>query len=71
MGRCYERRALSYLEKGKNFADQAIADFTESFKYLPKNGHNYFQRAAAYRMKGEKKKSDADLKKAKELGYVW
>jgi serine/threonine protein kinase len=71
MGRCYERRAHAYLAKGKSFADQAIAEYTESFKYMPTSGHNYFQRAAAYRLKGDKKKSDADLKKAKELGYTW
>jgi len=71
MGACLERRAHAYLEKGKDFADQAIADYTDSFEYLPGIGHNYYMRAAAYRLKGGTKKSDADLIRAKKLGYTW
>jgi len=49
--------------------DKAIADLTEAIRLDPTDGKAYYTRFAAYDLKGEKVKAEADYDKAEELGY--
>ena len=49
--------------------DKAIADYTEAIRLDPNYVKAYHLRGLIYRMKGEQAKAEADLARAKELGY--
>lgn len=49
--------------------DAAISDLSRTIKQLPDSGEAHYYRGLAYKGKGDKEKSTADLNKAKELGY--
>ena len=64
----------AYCARGQAYAcgdesDQAIADYTEAIRLDPTNPEPYFNRADEYGDAGETAKADADLAKAKSLGY--
>jgi S1-C subfamily serine protease len=49
--------------------DGALADFDDIIEKSPKNGHCYWSRGEAKKAKGDLRGSEADLQKARELGY--
>ena len=63
----YFGRALSYASDF--YYDKAIEDFTEVIRLNPRMPGAYHERGMAYKEVGEGQKAEADLKRAKELGY--
>jgi len=54
---------------GKKEYDKAIADYDEAIRLKPDFAAAYYNRGYAYTKKGDKVKAEADLAKAKELGF--
>jgi tetratricopeptide (TPR) repeat protein len=69
LGFAFQKRGDSYREKGRAFADQAIADYTESLKHRPDNGMVYYWRGVAYELKNDRTRAANDKIMAKKLGY--
>jgi len=64
--------AEAYLYRGRSYSclgnwDRAINDFNLVIRFDPKNPEGYYQRALAFRERGEKDKADADHKIAQQL----
>lgn len=61
-------RSSLYLRKG--MGKEALADANEALKLIPDaSDEGYYLRSQAYLLLNQKEKAQADLKKAKELGY--
>jgi tetratricopeptide (TPR) repeat protein len=65
---------LAYYNRGTayyNIADddKAIEDLNESIRMNPEHDRSYYNRSLALRAKGKIELADADLQKAKDLGY--
>ena len=66
--------AEEYVVKGASFImleqwDEAIAAYNKAIEISPKDAVSYNNRGFAYNKLGEYSKADADIKKAKELGF--
>ena len=64
----YYERAWVYYYKGDY--DLVLADINELIRLQSNNEWLYFYRSELYRHKGDLAKAEADLARAKELGYV-
>jgi len=58
---------LTCYDKGDY--DKAIADYNKAIEIDPKYAQAYYNYGFAYNKLGEFSKADADIKKAKELGF--
>jgi len=63
----YYERGWAYFYKGDY--DLTIADINELLRLQPGNEWLYYYRSEVYRFKGDLVKAEADLARAKELGY--
>ena len=68
------RAADAYCNRGNAHyllgrVDAAIMDYSEALKIKPNDSDLYFNRAVVYLNKGDKANSDADFKKATQLGH--
>jgi tetratricopeptide (TPR) repeat protein len=66
--------ALTYSSRGNMYRDkcaydQAIADYTQVIRLNPNNAYAYYDRGVAYQRKGNNASAEADIARAKELGY--
>jgi tetratricopeptide (TPR) repeat protein len=66
--------AFSYVGRGRlhyerGLYDKAIADCSDALRIDPKLAEAYYGRSLAYGQKGDKTRSEADLRRARELGY--
>jgi len=64
---CYYRGRARYM---MGELRKAIADYTTAIELDPENAEAYYHRGITYRSNREKAKGDADLRKAKEMGYT-
>jgi Flp pilus assembly protein TadD len=55
------------MKKGQH--EQAVRDLTRSIRLNPKDSNPYVYRAQALRVLGEDDRADADLARARQLGY--
>ena len=67
-------RAAAYFFRGYTYReigsfDRAISDFTQAISVEPTMIQAYVRRAIIYEVNGETTKSQADIAKAKELGW--
>ena len=66
----YRFRGSRYAEKGSDYWDKALSDCNKAIELSPNNPLPYLARYGLYLFMGKDEESEADYKKAEELG-VW